>query len=112
MLKKPEYFKTWLIRILINKCNDIKRKQRNIVSLDSLPEMAQQDADPGNLEYDNLMNAISDTYRVILILYYSEGFKVKEICKILNLPVGTVTSRLKRGREQLAAILEERSALE
>ncbi len=111
-LRKPEYFKTWLIRILINRCNDIKRKQKNVVALDSLPEIAQRDGDPGHLDYDALMDALSDTYRVVLILFYSEGFKAKEISGILNLPIGTVTSRLKRGREQLAAILKGRGALE
>ncbi len=112
LLNKPEYFKTWLLRILINKCNDIKRKQKKTVALDSISEIAQPAADFEKLDYMTLMDRLSDTYRTVLILFYGEGFKAREISRILSMPIGTVTSRLKRGREQLAAILKERGALE
>lgn len=110
-LRKSEYFKTWLIRILINTCNDMLRARRNVVPLDSLAEMTAPDSDPAGRTYDDMLDMLDDKYRVVLILYYGEGFKAREIGEILDLPVGTVTSRLKRGREQLAVILEERGAL-
>lgn len=109
-LQKPAYFKTWLIRILINKCNDIKRSQHRVIALDSLPETADRRCDPDGLEFDDLMGTLSEPYRVILVLHYSEGLRVQEIARLLELPAGTVKSRLKRGRDQLSAILEEGSA--
>lgn len=105
-LKKPEAFKTWLTRILINKCNDIKRQRKNIVPLEQLAEAAATSPGPDDTSFESLICAVSPPYRVVLILHYSEGYKAREIADLLRLPLGTVTSRLKRGREQLAGILE------
>lgn len=105
-LKKPETFKTWLTRILINKCTDIKRQRKNIVPLELLPETAAISPAPDDLDFESLIRPLSPPYRVVMILHYSEGYKAREIAEMLELPLGTVTSRLKRGREQLAGILE------
>ena len=40
-LRRPEFFKTWLIRILINNCNDLIRSRRRLVPLDGIPEPAE-----------------------------------------------------------------------
>ena len=105
-LKRRETFKTWLIRILINKCNDIKRRNRNLVSLELIGETAATSPGPGDTDFETLISALSPAYRAVIVLHYSEGYKAREIADMLGLPVGTVTSRLKRGREQLAGILE------
>lgn len=103
-LKKPEFFKTWVLRILINKCNDIKRSQKRTVALDKVPEaVLTQDFYTG----DALIGRLGDAYRIVLTLFYGEGYKVREIAKMLGLPAGTVSSRLKRGREQIAAMIKE-----
>ena len=105
-LRKPETFRTWLTRILINKCTDIKRQRKNIVPLDQLPEAAAAVSAPDASDFEDLIRPLAPPYRVVMILYYSEGYKSREIAEMLGLPLGTVTSRLKRGREQLAGILE------
>lgn len=55
-----------------------------------------------NYEFYELLNALDEKYRIILILYYVEGFKVREIAQILDLEENTVKTRLSRGRKQLA----------
>lgn len=45
-------------------------------------------------------------YRMVIILYYEQEFSTREISKILNIPEGTVRSRLARAREKLKDILE------
>ena len=42
-LKEEDYFRTWMTRILINKCNDILRKQRNIMLVEEIPEQLSYD---------------------------------------------------------------------
>lgn len=101
-LKQPRYFKTWMIRILINECNQIIRKYGNQCLLEEFPEIPDKDTSIEYVEFQQLMGALDEKYRLILILYYAEGFKVSEIAKMLDLKEGTVKTRLYRGRESLA----------
>lgn len=106
-VKNPEYFKTWLVKILINKCCDMLKKRKNIVPLDDLPNEQHCEMDSDRLEFEDMIRSLDRRYRIIFILYYSDGFSAEEIAEILHIPKGTVTSRLKRGREYLAKALKE-----
>lgn len=99
-LRNCKYFKTWLIRILINKCNDIIRFGKRESPVSVFPEQEDICTDFQNYEFEELMNRLDDKYRIILLLYYSEGFKIREISEILDLEVNTVKTRLVRGRKQ------------
>ena len=107
-LKNPFYFKTWLIRILINNCKDMLRSRERLVCTEEIPETAAEDPDPGNLNFGSLMELLDERTRPVMTLYYAEGYKTSEIAKLLHMPRGTVTSCLKRGREKLTAALAER----
>lgn len=99
-LKEPKYFKTWMIRILINKCKDIIRAGKHESLLEVFPEQEDMCMAYQNYEFEELMGQIDDKYRIILLLYYSEGFKIREIAEILDLEENTVKTRLARGRRQ------------
>jgi RNA polymerase sigma-70 factor (ECF subfamily) len=103
-LKQDSYFKTWMIRILINNCKDIlKRQKRNILTED-IPEQAQQEmtaASGGVLEFQELIEPLKEQDRSIFTLYYVYGMKVKEIAACMEMKESTVVTRLKRGRETL-----------
>lgn len=101
-LRQPKYFKTWLIRILINECNQMIRKNGNQCLLEEFPELSAGDHSMESVEFEQLMQALDEKYRVVLILYYAEGFKVSEIAEMLHLKEGTVKTRLSRGRVSLA----------
>lgn len=105
-LRSEAFFRTWLVRILINKCTDILRRDRHTLPLDSIGEQAALDTF-GRTEFDSLVDCLDEQYRAIFILYYSEGFTIREISRILSLPQGTVGSRLQRGREQLRRTFEK-----
>ena len=51
-------------------------------------------------------DSLAENFRLVVMLYYIEGFKTSEISQILDIPEGTVRSRLARGREQLAGLLQ------
>lgn len=102
-LKKPAFFKTWLTKILINNCNDILRRRAKLVVLDTIPERDGAEDDYSGLFFDELMESLSQPVRTVVQLYYGEGFNTREIAELLELPTGTVTARLKRGRDALAA---------
>jgi RNA polymerase sigma-70 factor (ECF subfamily) len=98
-LRKQQYFRTWVIRILINECKNMLNKQKRTVSAAELPETAGFTESDNDL-YETKM-ALTEKYRVPLVLYHCEGYSVSEIARILRLSRGTVTSRLARGREIL-----------
>lgn len=109
-LRKPEYFKTWLCRILINTCNKMRASVKDTVPLDDMREYeipAAPDGTDNNDGFSRLMELAGDRYRLVLLLYYGEGFKISEISGLTGMPQGTVSSYLKRGREQLARRLKE-----
>lgn len=110
-LRKPACFKTWLTKILLNNCNDILRRRRNVVTLDTLPEWEGAEDDHGDLHFAELMARLSPPVRTAMQLYYGEGFNTREIGELLNVPVGTVTARLKRGRDILARLEKEEGIL-
>ena len=98
-LKKVSYFKTWLIRILINNCIDMIHKNEKIVRMEKFEPIVVQDKDMDLFEFIETLEAIPEKYRTILILYYVEGLRIKDIAEVLGMNERTVNSRLRRGRE-------------
>lgn len=103
-LKEPKHFKTWLIRILMNKCNDIIRAGRKECPMEYLPEQEDKCMELPNYDFEELIDQMDEKYRTILILYYAEGFKIREIAQILEMEENTVKTRLVRGRKQFKRI--------
>lgn len=100
-LQKPEYFKTWLIRILINNCNRILRHYKRESLPGEMPETLKMDSALAEFEFKEMLSLVDEKYRLVLILYYLEGFKSPEIAALLEMNVNTVKTRLARAREQI-----------
>ena len=100
-LKKAECFKTWMTRILINHCYDIMRAHPICENIELYEEPAKRDE--YNLELKEAYASIEELYRLPMELYYSQGFKIREIAEMLSLPQNTIKTRLSRGRKQLEA---------
>lgn len=100
MLREAGLFKTWMTRVLINKCYDIRKLHENIAGLEDYEEpVIYQEY---NLELKEALAALDEKYRIVMTLFYGEGYRIKEIAEILHLPQSTVQTRLARGRERLA----------
>ncbi|MFH1195213.1 MAG: sigma-70 family RNA polymerase sigma factor [bacterium] len=107
---------TYLCRIAINlSLNEIKRKKvRNFLSFDKMLEDDAEIPDKGNLElFDekgeiirNAIAKLSAKYRSVIVLRLIEQYSTEETAKILELPVGTVLSRLARAQAQLKKYLQ------
>ena len=100
-LKKNRFFRTWMTRILINKCNDILRAGQRTVFTDEPLEIEYMENEFLNLEWKEMLQSLDEKYRIVLLLYYGEGFCIKEIAQILELTESAIKSRLSRGREQV-----------
>lgn len=114
-LKKDEYAKTWLTRILIHECFHIRKQQSRItlISDDSESILNTQKYSESSCDTDNYfdlyyaMSHLTEDQRLAVTLYYYEGYSVKEIAKITGVTQGTVKSRLGRARNQLKQLLKE-----
>jgi len=109
-LKKEQYFKTWLIRILINECYSLNRKKYSQVSYEEYFQFVGED---DKEDYSELYLAIlnlPERIRITIVLYYAEGYSVEEVKQILKIPAGTVKSRLSKGRKLLKIKLEHMEA--
>ena len=110
-LKSTAYFQTWLTRILINQCKDILRSRKRFVltedmqELSGMPHMTQEDA-YSNVEWKQIMSSLDEKYRIVLELYYMEGFSTKEIADMLHITDMNVRSRMVRARKQLGQVLQ------
>jgi RNA polymerase sigma-70 factor (ECF subfamily) len=107
-LHEPEYFRTWLTRIVINVCKSSLRGRGRVQLMAEVPEPPILPS--MHTEYSLLREALrvlDVKYRVPLVLFYLDGYSLKEIAKMLVLPQGTVKNRLFRAREKLRAQLQE-----
>ncbi|MDP4094921.1 MAG: sigma-70 family RNA polymerase sigma factor [Bacillota bacterium] len=102
----PEHEKAWFIRVASNVCKDIQRfkfrhKEFNI------EELADYQSDIEHSYILEQLLSLPPKYKVVIHLYYVEGYKVDEIAKITELSSSAVKMRLSRGRELLRIELEE-----
>ncbi len=107
-LKKEKYFKTWLIRITINKCYDIiesNNKNINKIEKQVIEYEEKEDNLEGNLDLERALSLIDNDLRIVTVLYYYDDIPVKQIAEILGIPTGTVKSKLARARNKLYEIL-------
>ena len=109
-LKEKSYFTTWIIRILINKCYDIINKNKKIAYIDdSITENTTGVEDNYEVEssLEWVLNKIDKDLKEIVVLYYYDELPVGDIAEILEIPQGTVKSRLSRAREQIREIMKK-----
>lgn len=107
-LREINFFKTWLIRILINECYNIQQYKRKVVPLDDTVHSSEHHHENNSaeiLDIQNLTNKLDDIYKEVIDLRYNHDIKFDDIAALLDIPVGTVKSRLNRAhkllREQL-----------
>ncbi len=100
-LKKTAHFKTWLIRILINNCNQLYNSRKRMVTGTQMAEEAYFDDYPQDNAFLYLLSLLQKDDRVIFQMYYGEEYTTKEISETLGMNESTVRSRIHRGKEQL-----------
>lgn len=105
-VRHEQYFETWLTRILINQCNDILRKRKKIIYVEDIPEIAHEDSYFTN-EWKEVLNGLNEKTRIVMELYYVDGFSTKEIAGMLHIRDAAVRNRMARGRKQLEQLLNE-----
>ena len=104
-LRKPEYFGTWITRILINECHNELRRKKRLCSLEELPETAAEEFD--SLPLKEALRRLPKDLKDVVILRFFTGYTVAETAEMLNIPIGTVSTRQRRALQLLRLELEE-----
>ena len=110
----PGREKAWLLRVTVNCCRDLwrgawlKRVVLGAPTLELIP--AQDETIEKREEKEELMRAVQklpDAFRETILLHYYQGLGISEIAQMLDLPEGTISSRLSRARKKLEVLLKE-----
>jgi RNA polymerase sigma-70 factor (ECF subfamily) len=118
LFEKGTNCKAWLFKILIHLLN--KNFSRPSLAIVDLPEhTVLENVVPIRNSYEDLarsdviaaIESLPEEQRMVLLLAALEGFTCKEIAIMLNIPIGTVMSRLSRGREDVRKRLNGRSSM-
>ena len=103
-LKNPEAFDVWLMRILLNECRNIQRRNR----YRALPlETDAAVIDAPDIGLQDALRRLPEKYRTPLLLHALDGYQVAEVARMLRVPESTVRGRIYQGRKQLKVLLEE-----
>ena len=108
-LNDCEFFKTWIIRILINQANAAYKRRGKIIYLNDVTcEPQYEDAyDLGNDDLNTAVAGLNLELKTVIILYYFQDMRVKEIASVLQTPQGTVKWRLSKAKSILKEKLSE-----
>lgn len=104
-LKSCHKLKPWMLAITKNEALKIKKKQMILPGNEAVEAMLH----PVREHYDEMWDVLQQMraeYRLVVVLFYYEDLSLRDISNILNIPVGTVKSRLNRGKAEIRKVLE------
>lgn len=106
-LRQPEYFDTWLTRILLNECAREKKRWGRLRPLEEAGECTQEVYD--SLPLQEAIQKLPKELKDVVILRFFSGFTQAETAEALEIPQGTVATRQRRALQLLKLDLEEAS---
>ncbi len=114
-IRNTEYFKSWMIHVLINECNKIynsNKKNSELynkvitdVDFNTFDNSIQEVQD--KLSFDSLIEKLNYDEKIVITLYYNSQFSCRQISKILKTNINTVKSRLTRAKNKLKKYYKE-----
>lgn len=115
-LKNSKFFKTWLIKILINNCNIIyKEKKCNNTLIEYQDDIINKYINIDNnlefvengIDFNNMMKVLNYNERIAITLYYTQGYTNKQIGNILNVSENTIKARISRAKDKIRKLYKE-----
>ena len=109
-LLQPGREKSWLLKVALNRCRDLWRGawlKRVILGGPTFELIPAPDEFSRRDDQQAMMAAINQlpaTFKEVILLHYYQGMNIAEIAQMLELPEGTISSRLSRGRKKLESI--------
>ena len=107
-LRDMAAFRSWLCRIVANTCTELLRRKQRTTLTDIPEEMPAPQSDA--IDHMAVMDALAELtpqMRVCMTLHYLDGWRVPEIAQMLDIPEGTVKTRLMHARKRMETLLRE-----
>ncbi|MBQ6695148.1 MAG: sigma-70 family RNA polymerase sigma factor [Lachnospiraceae bacterium] len=104
-LRHPEYFTTWMTRILINECHNEQRRQKRFRPLEELPDCSVEEYDV--LPLKEALQRLPKELKDVVILRYFTGYTLAETANTLKIPLGTAATRQRKALQLLRLELDE-----
>lgn len=103
----PDHERAWIIRTTANTCKDLLKShwRKTTAPLEAAAAVPAPQPEAGSLL--EAVGRLPPPYRVVIYLYYYEGYSAKEIARLLGANPATISTRLRRGRAQLKTLLEQ-----
>ncbi|MEA4998199.1 MAG: RNA polymerase sigma factor [Candidatus Limiplasma sp.] len=104
--------KAWLLKVALNRCRDLWRGSwvKRVVLGSPVFELIPAPDDTERREDQEIvlkaLHALPPAFREVILLHYYQNYGISEISKMMDLPEGTISSRLSRGRKKLETILQ------
>ncbi len=106
-LEDPKAFRSWMFRAVRWRCIDLARKANKTQQLDVHEEQALEELQSKDSGLQKMIEKLPEVERQAIYLFYLEEFSVAEISIVLEVPQGTVKSRLNRARKNLKALITD-----
>lgn len=106
VLMTQEHEKAWLLHVAANLSKNRIKYNATRQSDELMEELVAEERDDLSFVWE-AVKALPDKFRVVIHLFYHEGYQTAQIAKILNMKEATVRSNLARGREKLKSVLKE-----
>ena len=112
-LRSPAFFRTWVMRVLINECYQILRKEKPYVELteELVREVSADTGGKERVKFQELLSYADKKYHLLLTLFYADEYTIPEIAKMLDMNENTVKTQLRRARQQIRRRLDEEDKL-
>lgn len=106
VFENADHEKAWLIRVATNECRDLLRfrVRHPLAEVEQIMVASEDSTDSGILE---ALASLPEKYKLVLALYYVEGYKVEDIAKIIGRTSSAVKMRLQKGRRLLEKVYRE-----
>ena len=104
-LRQPEFFDTWITRILLNECMRELKRNKRFWPLEDIPELSAESFD--HLPLQEAIRRLPKDLRDVVILRFFSGYTQAETAQALEIPQGTVATRQRRALQLLRLELEE-----
>lgn len=105
-LRNPKKFKAWMLTITKNEALKLRSKRIGLPGDETVEQQLPPSYDEHNELWD-IVQTLKEEYRIVIVLFYYNGLSLKDISQVLDISVGTVKSRLSRGRQLLKDALGE-----
>ncbi|MEO2208298.1 sigma-70 family RNA polymerase sigma factor [Paenibacillus pabuli] len=100
-LREPQYFKTWMFRILINECNTMLSRLSLSTSYAEVPAKQEVSSPYDEVDMREAVDRLEESKRIVIVLHYFEDLTLRQVADTLNISESAVKMRLSRARQEL-----------